>query len=257
MKENQELPDSRTEAVYAHSYTVEPAEGNAQQELPLPLLAKRILEVATLHAESWGVGYSTLIKDKQMWVLSRLSIEMTRYPLINEHYTLETWIEGYNKHFSSRNFAICGENGISCGYARTIWVVIDLDTRTSVDIGQFEYIARNVSDRPCPIARQSRVRDVHDDQPHTHRANYIDIDLNRHVNSVKYIEHLLNLFPLDRYDRQRIHRFEISYANEAQYGTPLQLLKEEEAPDNFALEVRDDQTIYCKGRIIFRDRQIQ
>lgn len=253
MKGNQEIPEAGG-PLYTHSYTVEPAEGNAQQELPLPLLAKRILEVATLHAESWGIGYSDLIKSRQVWVLSRLSIEMTRYPRIHERYTLETWIEGYNKHFSSRNFAIYGGDGAPCGYARTIWVVINLDTRTSVDIGQIEHIARNIIDHPCPIARQSRVREVHDDKPHTHRVGYIDIDLNRHVNSVKYIEHLLDLFDLDRYDRQRVHRFEISYANEARYGTPLQLLKEEESPDNFALEICDDQTVYCKGRIIFENR---
>ncbi len=218
------------------------------------LLAKRILEVATLHAESWGVGYSTLIKNRQVWVLSRLTVEMYRYPLINEHYTLQTWIEGYNKHFSSRNFAILGEDGSPCGYARTIWVVIDLDSRTSVDISQFEYIAENISDKACPIEKQSRVRDVHDENAVIYPVTYNDIDLNRHVNSVKYIEHELDLFPFERYDKQRIRRFEISYANEARYGSTLQLLKEEEAPDHFTLEIRDDQTVYCKGRIIFENR---
>ena len=96
MKEKEEQSKRQTEPVYSKTYTVEPAEGNGQQELPLTLLAKRILEVATLHAESWGVGYSTLIKNQQVWVLSRLTVEMYRYPLINEHYTLQTWIEGYN-----------------------------------------------------------------------------------------------------------------------------------------------------------------
>ena len=215
---------------------------------------KRQLEVATLHAESWGVGYSTLIKNRQVWVLSRLTVEMYRYPLINEHYTLQTWIEGYNKHFSSRNFAILGEDGSPCGYARTIWVVIDLDSRTSVDISQFEYIAENISDKACPIEKQSRVRDVHDENAVIYPVTYNDIDLNRHVNSVKYIEHELDLFPFERYDKQRIRRFEISYANEARYGSTLQLLKEEEAPDYFTLEIRDDQTVYCKGRIIFENR---
>lgn len=62
MKEKEEQSKRQTEPVYSKTYTVEPAEGNGQQELPLTLLAKRILEVATLHAESWGVGYSTLIK---------------------------------------------------------------------------------------------------------------------------------------------------------------------------------------------------
>ena len=113
MKEKEEQSKRQTEPVYSKTYTVEPAEGNGQQELPLTLLAKRILEVATLHAESWGVGYSTLIKNRQVWVLSRLTVEMYRYPLINEHYTLQTWIEGYNKHFSSRNFAILGRGRLS------------------------------------------------------------------------------------------------------------------------------------------------
>ena len=99
MKEKEEQSKRQTEPVYSKTYTVEPAEGNGQQELPLTLLAKRILEVATLHAESWGVGYSTLIKNRQVWVLSRLTVEMYRYPLINEHYTLQTWIEGYNSIF--------------------------------------------------------------------------------------------------------------------------------------------------------------
>ena len=56
MKEKEEQSKQQTEPVYSKTYTVEPAEGNGQQELPLTLLAKRILEVATLHAESWGVG---------------------------------------------------------------------------------------------------------------------------------------------------------------------------------------------------------
>lgn len=254
MKEIENRSEQSTVAIYAKSYVVEPAEGNGQQELPLPLLAKRILEVATLHAESWGVGYSTLIKNRQVWVLSRLAIEMSRYPRINERYTLETWIEGYNKHFSARNFAISDEGGKPCGYARTIWSVIDLNTRLSVDIGQFKHISRNILDKPCPIEKQSRVRDVHDENPVIYHVAYNDIDLNRHVNSVKYIEHALDLFPFERYDRQRIHRFEIGYANEARHDATLRLCKEEVSIDNFALEIRDNEKIYCKGRIIFENR---
>ena len=50
MKEKEEQSKRQTEPVYSKTYTVEPAEGNGQQELPLTLLAKRILEVATLLA---------------------------------------------------------------------------------------------------------------------------------------------------------------------------------------------------------------
>ena len=57
--------------VASYTYAVEPAEVNAQGELPLTVLAQRILETATFHAESWAVGYSTLIQNNQAWVLAR------------------------------------------------------------------------------------------------------------------------------------------------------------------------------------------
>ncbi len=240
--------------VYSIAFTTAPSEGNGQQEIPFTLLTKRILEAATRHAETWGVGYSTLIQERKAWVLSRLAIEMYRYPLINEAFTLQTWIEGYNKLFSARNFAILDSEGNPCGYARSIWVVIDLASRTSVDISQFEYLAQLVSDKACPIDKQSRVRTVNDPQPVCHPILYSDIDLNRHVNSVKYIEHLLDLFPFEWYDSHQIHRFEISYANEARYGSTLHLLKEEESPHNFVFEIRETDTSFCKGRIVFEKR---
>ncbi len=240
--------------VYSMTFTTAPSEGNGQQEIPFTLLTKRILEAATRHAESWNVGYSTLIRNGQAWVLSRLTIEMYRYPLINEVCTIQTWIEGYNKLFSARDFAILDGEGKPCGYARSIWVVIDLETRSSVDISKFDHMNELISDQECPIDKQSRVRTVNDPHPVICPVLYSDIDLNRHVNSVKYIEHLLDLFPFEQYDTHYIRRFEISYANEARYGSTLQLLKEEEMPNNYILEVREPEISFCKGRILFESR---
>ena len=72
--------ENEQKKIAAYIYDLEPAEGNAQQEIPLTLLVKRILETATYHAENWGVGYSTLIKENRAWVLARLAIEMSSYP---------------------------------------------------------------------------------------------------------------------------------------------------------------------------------
>ena len=57
--------ENEQKKIAAYIYDLEPAEGNAQQEIPLTLLVKRILETATYHAENWGVGYSTLIKENR------------------------------------------------------------------------------------------------------------------------------------------------------------------------------------------------
>lgn len=241
--------------LFEYTYSLEPADVNGQKELPLTLLVKRILEVATLHAESWNAGYSTLIKTREAWVLSRLVVEMYRYPQIQEEYTLQTWVESYNRHFSARNFTIYDKERNVCGYAQTIWVVINLDTRESLDITQYEYIARNVCpEKKIEIAPQSRIRNVADEHPLHFDIKYSDIDLNRHFNSVKYVEHIVDLFPLERFDRNRVGRFEISFMNEAGYGETVELYRCEESSRNFTAEMRHGEKTLCRSRIVFVPR---
>lgn len=56
------------------------------------------------------------------------------------------------------------------------------------------------------------------DRTATYTFRYCDLDFNRHVNSARYIELLLNQWPLDFHDAYLIHRIEISYLNEAHFG---------------------------------------
>ena len=55
---------------------------------------------------------------------------------------------------------------------------------------------------------------------------YNDVDINGHINSVKYIEHILDLWPIDWYRTHRIRRFEIAYVAEAHAGDQLSFYKE-------------------------------
>ena len=58
---------------------------------------------------------------------------------------------------------------------------------------------------------------------------YNDVDINGHVNSVKYIEHVLDLWPVEWYREHRIRRFEIAYVAEAHGGDQLSFYREEAA----------------------------
>ena len=99
-----------------------------------------------------------MIANRTAWVLSRLSIEMKRFPAINENYTLETWIEDYNTRFSTRNMAILDSRGEVCGYARTIWLVLDLEARRTAQMEELNELRNYVLDRPCPIEPPTRMR---------------------------------------------------------------------------------------------------
>ena len=147
---------------YNHRDLRAPGECTPEGERRVTLLLTRIIEVATEHADMWGVGYSTLVTSNESWVLTRVTIEMTKMPPVNKKYVFTTWIENYNRRFSQRNFEIADEDGNVLGYARTICVVINSATRDCVYILMFSYMSEVVLQRPCPIEPQSKLQPVSD-----------------------------------------------------------------------------------------------
>ena len=241
-------------SLFSRTYYLTPGECNAEQEMPFALLANRLIEVATLHADSWGVGYRRLSRDNQAWVLSRLAVEMTAFPRVGENYTIRTWIESYNRHFSERNFEIVDDEGTTLGYARTIWSVIDSTTRQSCDIAALGFIKSNIADRRCPIASPERVRMVESRRQMDYTFLYTDIVFIRHVNTVRYICALLNAWPIVWYARHRICRFDIAFVKEAYYGQKATDAVDDADPLCCPAEIVVDAEPICKAKIKFSQR---
>ena len=83
-------------------------------------------------------------------------------------------------------------------------------------------------------------------------ALYSDIDINGHFNSVRYIEHVLDLFPLEKFKEKRVRRFEIAYMAECLCGDELAIYKDETSPGLFEIEIRKTANgeIACRGKIV-------
>jgi acyl-ACP thioesterase len=87
-------------------------------------------------------------------------------------------------------------------------------------------------------------------------THYNDVDINGHINSVKYIEHVLDLWPLEWYRDHHIRRFEIAYVAEAHAGDRLSFYMEQEplvegqSPYNIRI-VRSDGTECCRSKVTF------
>lgn len=238
---------------FSRNYFLTPGECNAQSEMPLWLLVEQIIEVGTLHANSWGVGYARLIEQNRGWVLSRLAVEMKRYPSVNEHYTLTTWVESYNRRFSERLVEITDENGEVIGNAVTVWVVIDYATRTSCDISELSYLQDLIVDKQSDIQRPMRIRQVTPVRTDRYRFRYADIDFNRHVNSWRYVCLLMNRWSLEFHDKYRVERFEISYMKEGHEGEEAII-----TIDDASLDVKMDLAVegesLVKARVVFVNR---
>lgn len=238
-----------------YNFVAEPFHVDFNGQLTLGVLGNHLLNCAGFHATDRGFGMSTLNEENYTWVLSRLAIEMTDMPYQYENFTIQTWVENVYRLFTDRNFAILNKDGVKIGYARSIWAMINMNTRKPADLLNMHggsivnYICEG---EDCPIEKPSRIKVDTKEVTGTLIAKYNDIDINGHVNSIRYIEHILDLFPIEYYQTMRIRRFEIAYIAESYYGDELKFYKEEIGGGEFSVEIRknDGETV-CRGKLIW------
>lgn len=203
-------------------------------------LGNHLLNAADFHSTDRGFGMKYLMSIQRSWVLSRLAIEMDEMPSQYTRFNVETWVESAMRYFTSRNFRVVSGDKVY-GYGRSIWAMIDTESRQPTDIYDIDNGAIDnwiVKDKECPIDKGGRVRVGAEAQlVHTIDTYYNDVDINGHINSVKYIEHVLDLWPISWYSDHQVHRFEIAYVAEAHAGDQLSFFREQTADGTFNIRI--------------------
>ena len=241
--------------VGTYSFVAEPFHVDFAGQLTMGVLGNHLLNCAGFHASDRGFGMAVLNENHYTWVLSRLAIEMYDFPKQYEAFSIQTWVENVYRLFTDRNFAILDKEGKPLGYARSIWAMISMEDRKPADLLALhgDGISEYVENKECPIDKPGRVRVVEKELVGEHVARYSDIDVNGHVNSIKYIEHVLNLFSLDFYRENIIKRFEIAYVAESYYGDKLSFYRQKKDDHEFDIEVKkNDSEVVVRCKVIFR-----
>lgn len=232
---------------YRREWFLTAGETDARGLMPVTLIAARAIEIATLHANSLNIGYSNLAEHRLGWVLARLTIEVTRYPAINETYSMETWIEGYNRYFSDRCYLMLDSEGRPAAHIRSVWVAIDMATRSLADLTELERECFPVATRECGVAKSPKPAAARGAEPERadYTFRYCDIDFNRHVNTIRYLDLVLNLRPLEFYDSHDIVRLDASFDHECYFGEHVSLLT---APARRDPEARITEIMRADGK---------
>lgn len=251
-----------TEKVDTFNYIVNPFDDDFTGRLSWAVLGKHVLACAECHAGARG--FDSLERDgkKYLWVLSRMIFEIDVWPRLGDKYSISTWVRRYYRYFTDRCFDIRDEQGNVIGRVSTIWAMIDAETRQPQNLtdlfGQtFDpYIEE---ERPCDVGHVSKIR-VNQEQPiYERKPYYSDIDQNDHVNSIKYIEFLLDAFPKSNFENNEVSRLEIAYNSESRYGDTLSFyigLAADSPEDTFHVVVKkvgaDTEQVVCHSSITFR-----
>ncbi len=242
------------EKVGKYDFVVEPFHADFTGKLTLGVLGNHLLNCAGFHAAERGFGIATLNENHYTWVLSRIAIEMFDMPAAYSRFSVETWVEDVYRLFTDRNFSILDENGSPLGYARSVWAMISTETRKPADLLELHggSISDYICQKECPIAKSGRVK-VSESIPKAEiTAHYSDINLNGHVNSIKYIEHILDLFPLSRFKDKKLKRFEVAYVAESYFGDVLKFFEEQEGESVYDVVIKKNEgETVVRSKLIF------
>ena len=227
--------------VGVYRFMAEPFHCDLNHRLFIGHLGNHLLNAADFHSNDRGYGMTYLNTIHKTWVLSRLVIEMRQLPAAYTPFDVETWVQGVMRYFTDRNFAVKGTDGTVYGYGRSIWAMIDTETRQPADILAVNdgLICQYVeTEKACPIDKLSRVKMAAGaGYVRTVTTAYSDVDVNGHINSVKYIEHVLDLWPVEWYRSHRVQRFEIAYVAESHGGDDLLFYRQQTAEDEWCVRI--------------------
>ena len=100
----------------------------------------------------------------------------------------------------------------------------------------------------------SRLRPIEEGHAVDYSFGYMDCDFNRHVNTVRYLSHLMNLFDMDCYDHYFIRRMEISFIKETHYGEIAQFIIDDADPMDSHMSVTIDGDDHVRARFLWQER---
>ena len=225
------------------------------EKATITVVARLMLDAASIHAQERDFGYEHLLRDNVTWVMSRLSIQLDEYPGHNEYFTVETWVEAVNRTFTQRCFRFTNQSGKIIGYANSIWAAIDLTTRRPIDIVSWrpDMMDFIVEEKICPIEKMSKIPQLDEiESCMGYTVRYSDIDINKHMNSAKYIEHAVNTFDLNIFREKFIHKLDILYLAEGVFGDKVKLYKQSLSEDEYIIDTKKGEESVCRIRIIWK-----
>ena len=206
-----------------YNYRVEPQEVDFTLRATIPSLGAAILNTAGIDAHGKGFGVDALNADNHSWVLSRMAVEFDYQPVQYTDYEVATWISDYGRVLSTRNFTLTDTaSGREFGRAVTQWAMIDLQSRSAMDLSWVgDAHADAVVDAALPTDKPRKIREVNPSETVEHRVVYSDIDFNRHVNTMRYIEMMLDMLPVETLTRETPVRLDIHFLKECRFGQTL------------------------------------
>jgi acyl-ACP thioesterase len=206
-------------------FNIQSFEVDVNAKLTIPSICNFFQEVAWEHADVLHFGYNFLQSINKFWVLSRLHIKVHEYALWTEQIEITTWPKGIEGMFALRDFAINSikEPGKRLISGTSSWLILDTEKHRpqridSMDHPKYNWNAEDAfiyQAEKLPAFENLKIAD-------SFKVKYSDIDVNKHVNNVKYIQWAIDVLSEKLYNgSSAIEEIVVNFLSEAAIGDEI------------------------------------
>lgn len=153
-------------------------------------VARLFQDVASHHTDLFHIGFDDMIKNNQLWVLSKMFYDVKSMPRVGDSIIINTWSRGIDGLQCKRDFMMQDSQGNTCVTATSSWVVIDATSRRLVRVDSVLNDFEHHADKVTPYDRLPRIKvskDVFGNYVKLVSINESMIDRNQHMNNSEYL----------------------------------------------------------------------
>ncbi|HKK45239.1 MAG TPA: acyl-ACP thioesterase domain-containing protein, partial [Balneolaceae bacterium] len=191
---------------------------DSNQKATLPAICNLLQEIAGNHAQKLHFDITDLQENKLTWVLHRLVVKMDRFPDWRETITVKTWPSSGDGLRAYRDFQILDAEENVIGKSLSYWLMMNIESRRPVRIPQkILRMAPTDIDHVLPIQDSNFTQPDNVQTVQKFEVRKTDLDLNQHVNNVRYVEWLLSCLP----DEVKAVYINIKFMAESVFGDTI------------------------------------
>lgn len=225
--------------IFQEKTFVKSSEANNQKELRLSSMFKMFQDATVMMVENLGFGKSKTMDKGYLWVISRISIEITKMPKYLDNIIIESYPENMIHFIYPMQFIIKYGDGSTALRISSIWALIDSDTRKTLFPSITNVFIKGIS-RDDRINRPKGINKQDITLKEKRIIRYSDTDMNGHLNNTRYFDFIQDMYGTKELNGYTIKKGEIIFNKEAIEGDELELYSSNNN-EYFVGKVKDEQ----------------
>lgn len=225
-------------------------------KLRIEAMARFFQEIAVHHSTGMGIGPEVLLEKGVAWFLSRLEIEVFRYPVLGEEIRIVTWSRGFKGYKGYREYLIDSPKG-EIARGSGVWLFFDSmrkritkvpsEISARYEIEQEKWFDNEIDDWIfCGRIEPEQEMEI--------SLRYSDFDVNGHVNNTVYFGFLETLYHKGITNNGKsVRNIKIKFGREIDRNREHIKVSVKKLDNVYRCNIHDRSELYAEAEIISMD----